>query len=176
MRTPPNYEIFNAHKAREYWKALRARWVEAGQQIQQAILEIEEDKLRYAVAHMVDACASGNGAYVMVPSAEGFSISELELDDEIIDLLLDYTQGDTGITDRAYDWILDVLKGMPATFVAWAFGELTLYEPVVDDDGEPLEYLACDRVVYSLETRSIAGVHTYPAFGHRRNRIIPIRL
>ena len=170
------HQVFSPHLARKYWSQLRAKWVEAGGVIESSILKIEDPLVRHLVAMIVDACSSGRGAYALVEAPEGFAVEEVELDDEVIDEILMLTDGDTTHLDVAYDWIVRVLKGMPAPFVAWAFGELILREEVVHESGEKLRFFAFDRVVYSLDEHRIVGVHTHPSFSHPKNKIVPIRL
>jgi hypothetical protein len=170
------HRVFNPHLARQYWKHLKARWTEAGQVIEKSILGIDDPMLRKIVAMMVDACAKRNGAYVLGEAPEGFSVNEVELEDEVIDAILALTDGDTDKLDEAYDWIVNLLKGMPAPFVAWAFGELILQEPIVNEAGDSLKFFAFDRVVYSLEESKILGIHSHPVFNHPKNKIIPVSL
>lgn len=170
------HRVFNPYLARQYWKQLRSRWVEAGRMIESSILGIEDPLLKKIVALMVDACAKKNGAYVLSEAPEGFTVAEVELEDDVIDAILALTDGDTEKLDEAYDWIVALLKGMPAPFVAWAFGDLILQESIVNDKGESLKFFAFDRVVYSLEKAKILGIHTHPVFSHPKNRIVKIHL
>jgi len=170
------HQVFNPYLARQYWKQLKRRWEEAGRMCEKSILDIKDEQHKKIVAMMVDACAKKRGAYALSKAPEGFAVSEVHLDDDVIDEILDLAEGGTDPLDAAYDWIVNLLKGMPAPFVAWAFGELCLLEPIVNEEGESLKFFAYDRVVYSLEERKILGVHTHPVFGHRKNKIVPVKL
>lgn len=170
------HEIFSAHKARKYWKGLREDWKKAASTIESMIIAIEDADLRKAVAHIVDACSNCQGAYVLTEAPEGFKVEEVELDDEAIDPIIDMLGGNTDKLDEAYDWLVQLFKGMPAPFIAWAFGELCLRDPILNDEGEELKFFAFDRVVYSLKDGRILGIHTHPVFSHPRNRIVEVDL
>ncbi|HSG28221.1 MAG TPA: hypothetical protein VLA34_07055, partial [Candidatus Krumholzibacterium sp.] len=170
------HRVFSPHLARQYWKRLKERWMEAGRMAERSILSIPDEQHKKIVALMVDACAKRKGAYVLKEAPEGFNVAEVELEDEVIDEILDITNGDTEPLDMAYDWIVELLKGMPAPFVAWAFGELILQEPILNEKGESLKFFAFDRVVYSLEEGKILGIHSHPVFSHPKNKIIPVDL
>jgi hypothetical protein len=168
--------VFTPFQARQYWKRLRASWCKTAKEIEADILAIEPLGLRHVVARIVSACAQNQGAYILEEGPEGFNVTEIELEDDVVDAILEGTGGETEPLDDAYDWIVNRLRGMPGPFVAWAFGELALREPVVNDNGEELAFFAHQRVIYSLAKRQILGISSQPDFLHPKNRIVAIRL
>ena len=176
MRSVEAYEVFNAHKARRFWAQTKTRWVDAAKVIQDAILGIEEEPLRVAVANMVDAIAKHEGAYVLESAPSGFNVKEIELDDEAIDRILDLLDGNEDVLDEAYDWIVGLMKGMSAPFIAWAFGPLSIPKEITNHQGQRLTEFASHRIVYSIRKQAISGVHTQPNYGHPKNRVIAVDL
>ena len=176
MRRVEAHEVFNAHKARRYWSQTKSRWVHAAKVIQDTILDIKKPELRVAVAHMVEAIANREGAFVLENAPSGFNVKELELDDEPLDAILEAIDGDEEVLDEAYDWLVGLMKGMNAPFIAWAFGPLRIAGPVVNHQGQRLQQFAANRIVYSLDEQAIIGVHTQPNYGHPKNRVIRVQL